>query len=77
MNISVEDIFYLIICGIEIMLSFTWIKCVYKYCFNDKYKRVVQMAHARLWHEFIVALVPIPILVGILSIILGIIIVVS
>jgi hypothetical protein len=77
MNISVEDIVYLIICGIEIILSFKWIKCVYKYCFNDKYKRVVQKMNARLLYEFITALVPIPILVGILSIILSIIIVVS
>lgn len=71
MNISGEDIIYLIICVIGAVSSFKWIECVYKFCFNDKYRQVVQKdIHAKVLHEFMCIFVPAPILVGVSSIII-------
>lgn len=70
MNISGEDIFYLIICVIGVILSFVWIKYVCKFCFNNEYRSTVKKnIHETVMHEFMCIFVPAPILVGISSII--------
>lgn len=71
MNISVENIIYLVICIISIIASFKWIECAYKFCFNDKYRQTVQKdIHAKVLHEFMCIFIAAPILVGISSIII-------
>lgn len=71
MNISGEDIIYLVICTIGVISSFKWIECIYKFCFNDKYRQTVQKdIHAKVIHEFMCIFVAAPILVGISSIII-------
>lgn len=71
MNISVENIIYLVICTIGAVSSFKWLECVYKFCFNDKYKQTVQKdIHAILLHEFMCIFAAAAILVGISSIII-------
>ena len=71
MNISGEDIIYLIICIISAIVSFKWLECVYKFCFNDKYRQAVQKdIDAKVWYEFMCIFAVIAILVGILSIII-------
>ena len=71
MNISGEDIVYLIICIIGVIASFKWLECVYKYCFNDKYIQTVQKdIDAKVMHEFMCIFAVAPVLVGISSIII-------
>ena len=71
MNISGEDIIYLIIGIIGVIASFKWIVCVYKFCFNEKYKQTVQKdIDAKVLHEFMCIFIAAPILVGISSIII-------
>lgn len=71
MNISGEGIIYLIICTIGVISSFKWIECVWKYCFNDKYKQPVQKdIHAKVLHEFMCIFIGAPIIVGVSSIII-------
>lgn len=71
MNLSGEAIIYLVICAIGVISSFKWIACIYKFCFNDKYKQTVQKdIHAKVLHEFMCIFVAAPILVGISSIII-------
>lgn len=71
MNISGEDIIYLVICTIGIIAAFKWLQCVYKVCCNDKYRQTVQKdIHAKVLHEFMCIFAPMPILVGISSIII-------
>ena len=71
MNISVENIIYLVICIVGVIASFKWIECVWKFCFNDKYKQTVQKdIHAKVLHEFMCIFAAAAILVGISSIII-------
>lgn len=71
MNLSGEDIIYLVICTIGVISSFKWIECIYKFCFNDKYKQTAQKdIHAKVLHEFMCIFAAAPILVGISSIII-------
>ena len=71
MNLSGEDIIYLVICTIGVISSFKWIECIYKFCFNDKYKQTAQKdIHAKVLHEFMYIFAAAPILVGISSIII-------
>ena len=71
MNISGEDIIYLIICIVGALSSFKWLECVWKYCFNYKYRQTVQKnIHTKVFHEFMGIFVAAPILVGISSIII-------
>lgn len=71
MNISVENIIYLVICTIGAISSFKWLEYVYKFCFNDKYKQTVQKdIHAKVLHEFMCIFAAAAILVGISSIII-------
>ena len=71
MNISGEGIIYLIICIIGAVSSFKWLECVYKFCFNDKYRQTVQKdIHAKVLHEFMCIFAVAPILTGVASIII-------
>lgn len=71
MNISVENIIYLVICIISIIASFKWFVCVYKFCFNDKYRQTVQKdIDAKVMHEFMCIFAVAPVLVGVSSIII-------
>ena len=74
MNISGEDIVYLIIliiCIIGVITSFKWLECVYKYCFNDKYIQTVRKdIDVKVMHEFMCIFAVAPFLVGISSIII-------
>jgi multisubunit Na+/H+ antiporter MnhB subunit len=71
MNISGEDIIYLVICTIGLITAFKWLECVYKYCFNNKYKQTVQKnIHAKVLHEFMCIFIGAPIMVGVSSIII-------
>ena len=71
MNISGEDIIYLVICTIGAISSFKWLECVWKFYFNDKYKQNVQKdIHAKVLHEFMCIFAAAAILVGISSIII-------
>ena len=71
MNISGEDIVYLIICIIGVIASFKWLECVYKYCFNDKYIQTVRKdIDVKVMHEFMCIFAVAPVLVGISSIII-------
>ena len=71
MNISVEDIIYLIICIISVIASFKWFVCVYKFCFNDKYRQTIKKnIHETVVHEFLCIFIAAPILVGVSSIII-------
>ena len=69
MNISGEDIIYLVICIVGAIASFKWLECVYKFCFNDKYRQTVQKdIDAKVLHEFMCIFAVIAILVGVASI---------
>lgn len=71
MNISVENIIYLVICIISIIASFKWFVCVYKFCFNDKYRQTVEKdIHEKVMHEFLCIFICAPIIVGVSSIII-------
>ena len=71
MNISGEDIIYLILCIIGAIASFKWLECVYKFCFNDKYRQAVQKdIDAKVLHEFMCIFIAAPILIGVSSIII-------
>lgn len=71
MNISGEDIIYLIICIIGAVSSFKWLECVYKFCFNDKYRQTAKKdIHETVLHEFMCIFIAGPILIGVASIII-------
>ena len=71
MNISGEDIIYLILCIVGAIAAFIWIACIWKYCFNAKYRQTVQKdIDAKVMHEFMCIFIPAPILVGVSSIII-------
>ena len=71
MNISGEDIIYLVICIILVIASFKWIECVCKFCFNDKYRQTTKKnIHETVLHEFMCIFIAAPILIGISSIII-------
>ena len=71
MNISGEDIIYLILCIVGAIAAFIWITCVCKVCFNDKYRQTVQKdIDAKVMHEFMCIFIAAPILVQISSIII-------
>ena len=71
MNISGEDIIYLIICIIGVIASFKWIVCVYKFFFNDKYRQTAKKdIHETVLHEFMCIFIAAPILIGVSSIII-------
>jgi hypothetical protein len=71
MNISGEGIIYLIICTIGVISSFKWLECVYKFCFNDKYRQAAKKdIHETVLHEFMCIFIAAPILIGVASIII-------
>lgn len=71
MNISGEDIIYLVICIIAVVSSFKWLECVWKYCFNDKYRQAAKNnIHETVLHEFMCIFIGAPIMIEVSSIII-------